>query len=287
MRQFTQEGNGFILTFGFAVIIIFLSLAALFNSFRDPLIILVSVPMSTAGAMIFIYLGFGGLSLNIYTEVGLVTLMGLVSKHGILIVEVANEARMAGRSKLDAIQYAANIRLRPILMTTAAMVLGRAAAHLRDWRRRGIPHQHGRCHRQRSCDRHAVHPVRGARRLHGALRRESRARWSPRKAKAAVAHQILSRGRFVTNSFAQAFGAPLCGIKPRFLDNPHGAHISAMVRVVDVSVDWVGVRAVGHTVRLLLPASGDTPRHPAFRPNARSAQPAFDPIFPPQRDRNG
>jgi multidrug efflux pump len=124
MRQFTQEGNGFILTFGFAVIIIFLSLAALFNSFRDPLIILVSVPMSTFGAMMFIYLGFGGLSLNIYTEVGLVTLMGLVSKHGILIVEVANEARMAGRSKLDAIQYAANIRLRPILMTTAAMVLG-------------------------------------------------------------------------------------------------------------------------------------------------------------------
>ena len=124
MRQFTQEGSGFILTFGFAVIIIFLSLAALFNSFRDPLIILVSVPMSTFGAMIFIYLGFGGLSLNIYTEVGLVTLMGLVSKHGILIVEVANEARLAGRSKLDAIQYAANIRLRPILMTTAAMVLG-------------------------------------------------------------------------------------------------------------------------------------------------------------------
>jgi multidrug efflux pump len=124
MRQFTQEGNGFILTFGFAVIIIFLALAALFNSFRDPLIILVSVPMATAGAMLFIYLGFDGLSLNIYTEVGLVTLMGLVSKHGILIVEVANEARMAGRSKRDAIQYAANIRLRPILMTTAAMVLG-------------------------------------------------------------------------------------------------------------------------------------------------------------------
>jgi multidrug efflux pump len=124
MRQFTQEGNGFIITFGFAVIIIFLSLAALFNSLRDPLIILVSVPMSTAGAMIFIYLGFGGLSLNIYTEVGLVTLMGLVSKHGILIVEVANEARMAGRSKREAIEYAANIRLRPILMTTAAMVLG-------------------------------------------------------------------------------------------------------------------------------------------------------------------
>jgi multidrug efflux pump len=124
MRQFEQESSSFVLTFGFGVIIIFLSLAALFNSLRDPLIILVSVPMSIAGAMIFIYLGFGGVSLNIYTEVGLVTLMGLVSKHGILIVEVANEARLSGQTKRQAIEYAANIRLRPILMTTAAMVLG-------------------------------------------------------------------------------------------------------------------------------------------------------------------
>jgi multidrug efflux pump len=124
MRQYVDQSSGFITTFAFAVIIIFLALAALFNSFRDPLIILVSVPMSIAGAMIFIYLGFGGLSLNIYTEVGLVTLMGLVSKHGILMVEVANEARMTGSSKRAAIEYAANIRLRPILMTTAAMVLG-------------------------------------------------------------------------------------------------------------------------------------------------------------------
>jgi multidrug efflux pump len=124
MRQYEQENSSFAVTFGFGVIIIFLSLAALFNSLRDPLIILVSVPMSIAGAMIFIYLGFGGLSLNIYTEVGLVTLMGLVSKHGILMVEVANEARMNGMAKRAAIEYAANIRLRPILMTTAAMVLG-------------------------------------------------------------------------------------------------------------------------------------------------------------------
>ena len=79
-------------TFGFALIIIFLSLAALFESFRDPLIILVSVPMSIAGALVFIGLGLGGASLNIYTEVGLVTLMGLISKHGILIVEFANDA---------------------------------------------------------------------------------------------------------------------------------------------------------------------------------------------------
>lgn len=124
MRQFVQQSSGFIFTFGFAVVIIFLALSALFNSFRDPLIILVSVPMSIAGALIFIYLGFGGLTLNIYTEVGLTTLMGLVSKHGILMVEVANEARLTGKSKRAAIEYAANIRLRPILMTTAAMVLG-------------------------------------------------------------------------------------------------------------------------------------------------------------------
>ncbi len=127
MRQFVDQSGGFIETFAFAVIIIFLALAALFNSFRDPLIILVSVPMSIAGAMIFIYLGFGGISgvsLNIYTQVGLVTLMGLVSKHGILMVEVANEARERGVPKREAIEYAANIRLRPILMTTAAMVLG-------------------------------------------------------------------------------------------------------------------------------------------------------------------
>jgi multidrug efflux pump len=124
MRQFVQESSSFITTFGFAVIIIFLALSALFNSFRDPLIILVSVPMSIAGAMIFIYLGFGGVSLNIYTEVGLVTLMGLISKHGILMTEVANEAQLRGMRKRAAIEYAANIRLRPILMTTSAMVLG-------------------------------------------------------------------------------------------------------------------------------------------------------------------
>jgi multidrug efflux pump len=88
------------------------------------LIILVSVPMSIAGAMIFISLGIGGATLNIYTQVGLVTLMGLISKHGILIVEFANEMQAQGRSKREAIERAAAIRLRPILMTTAAMVLG-------------------------------------------------------------------------------------------------------------------------------------------------------------------
>ncbi len=123
-RQFIQESSGFIELFAFALIIIFLALAALFESFRDPLIILVSVPMSVAGAMFFISLGIGGASLNIYTQVGLVTLMGLISKHGILIVEFANNLQRQGKSMREAIEEAVSIRLRPILMTTAAMVFG-------------------------------------------------------------------------------------------------------------------------------------------------------------------
>ncbi|WP_378941998.1 efflux RND transporter permease subunit [Mesorhizobium sp. ANAO-SY3R2] len=123
-RQYIQESSGFLVTFAFALIIIYLALAALFESFRDPVIILVSVPMSIAGALIFISLGIGDASLNIYTEVGLVTLMGLISKHGILIVEFANMLQEQGKSKREAIEQACGIRLRPILMTTAAMVLG-------------------------------------------------------------------------------------------------------------------------------------------------------------------
>jgi multidrug efflux pump len=123
-RQYVQEGSALVVTFFFALIIIFLSLAALFESFRDPLIVLISVPMSICGAMIFISLGIGGASLNIYTEVGLVTLIGLISKHGILIVQFANDLQKEGKGKREAIQMAAGVRLRPILMTTAAMVLG-------------------------------------------------------------------------------------------------------------------------------------------------------------------
>jgi multidrug efflux pump len=123
-RQYVQESAGFVETFGFAVIVVFLSLAALFESFRDPCIILVSVPMSIAGALIFVSLGIGGASLNIYTDVGLVTLMGLISKHAILIVEFANDLQRSGTSKREAVEQATGIRLRPILMTTAAMVLG-------------------------------------------------------------------------------------------------------------------------------------------------------------------
>ncbi len=123
-RQFMSESRALLITFVFALIIIFLALAALFESFRDPLIVMISVPMSVCGAMIFISLGVGGATLNIYTEVGLVTLIGLISKHGILIVQFANDLQRQGENKRRAIEMASSIRLRPILMTTAAMIVG-------------------------------------------------------------------------------------------------------------------------------------------------------------------
>ena len=122
-RLYVREGNQLAVTFVFALIIIFLVLAALFESLRDPLVILVSVPMSICGAMMPLF--FGMATMNIYTQVGLVTLIGLISKHGILMVSFANELQVT--EKLDrrrAIEQAARVRLRPILMTTAAMVVG-------------------------------------------------------------------------------------------------------------------------------------------------------------------
>jgi multidrug efflux pump len=121
-RQFMQEGNALLLTFVFALVIIFLVLAAQFESFRDPLVILVTVPLSMCGALIPLALGV--VSMNIYSEVGLVTLIGLITKHGILICEVARERQIAGLSRLEAVKAAAGLRFRPILMTTAAMVAG-------------------------------------------------------------------------------------------------------------------------------------------------------------------
>jgi multidrug efflux pump len=121
-RQYQQEGTALLVTFFFSIIIIYLVLAAQFESFRDPLIMLVSVPMSVCGALLFLSLGLA--SLNIYTQVGLITLIGLISKHGILIVQFANQMQQEGMSKREAIEEAASVRLRPILMTTGAMVLG-------------------------------------------------------------------------------------------------------------------------------------------------------------------
>jgi multidrug efflux pump len=122
-RQFVQEGSALWVTFALALAIIFLVLAAQFESFRDPLVILVTVPLSICGALIPLFLGWS--SMNIYTQVGLVTLIGLISKHGILIVEFANQLRKdKGLTAREAVEEAAAIRLRPVLMTTAAMVFG-------------------------------------------------------------------------------------------------------------------------------------------------------------------
>ena len=120
-RQLKAEGGDLVVTFFFALLVIFLVLAAQFESFRDPLIILTTVPMSIAGALIFISLGVT--SLNIYTQVGLLTLIGLIAKHGILIVEFANQLQRQGHPLREAIEEAASLRLRPILMTTTATVV--------------------------------------------------------------------------------------------------------------------------------------------------------------------
>ena len=121
-RQFAQQGSALVITFFMSLLVIYLVLAAQFESWRDPLIILVSVPMSIAGALAFLTLGFA--TINIYTQVGLITLIGLIAKNGILIVEFANQLQIERHlSRRDAIEQAAKIRLRPILMTTVAMLV--------------------------------------------------------------------------------------------------------------------------------------------------------------------
>ncbi|MGW8312025.1 MAG: efflux RND transporter permease subunit [Desulfuromonadales bacterium] len=135
-RQLRTEGNKFLPAFALAIVMIFLVLAAQFNSFRDPFVILAgSVPLAIFGALVFAFLKMPDpnvpfwtrgwtTTLNIYSQVGLVTLVGLVSKNGILIVEFANKLQEQGRSKLEAVRQAALTRLRPILMTTAATIAG-------------------------------------------------------------------------------------------------------------------------------------------------------------------
>ncbi|MCP5146501.1 MAG: efflux RND transporter permease subunit [Pseudomonadales bacterium] len=121
-RRFIQESASFPILFGLSMLLIYLVLAAQFNSFRDPLVVLVSVPLSIFGAIVPIALGVA--TLNIYTQVGLLTLIGLISKHGILIVDFANHRVSEGLTRREAVLQAAALRLRPILMTTAATVLG-------------------------------------------------------------------------------------------------------------------------------------------------------------------
>ena len=177
-RQLRKEGNTFLPAFNLAVVMIFLVLAAQFNSFRDPFVILAgSVPLAMFGALLFTFLKMPDpnvpffthgwtTSLNIYSQVGLVTLVGLVAKNGILIVEFANQLQEEGRTKLEAVREAATIRLRPILMTTAATIAGHfpltlvtgAGAAARNFHRPGAG--------GRDVRGHPVHLVRGALHLH-------------------------------------------------------------------------------------------------------------------------
>ncbi|HEY8521604.1 MAG TPA: efflux RND transporter permease subunit [Gammaproteobacteria bacterium] len=122
-RQIRREGQALAVTLGFALVLIYLVLAAQFQSFRDPLIVLLgSVPLATSGALVFSFLDFT--TINIYSQVGLITLVGLIAKNGILIVEFANQLQRRGLEKMAALKQASLTRLRPVLMTSAATVLG-------------------------------------------------------------------------------------------------------------------------------------------------------------------
>jgi multidrug efflux pump len=122
-RQIRREGSALTVTLGFALVLIYLVLAAQFQSFRDPLIVLLgSVPLAISGALVFSYLGLT--TINIYSQVGLITLVGLIAKNGILIVEFANKLQEQGKAKLEALREAAGTRLRPVLMTSVATVFG-------------------------------------------------------------------------------------------------------------------------------------------------------------------
>jgi len=122
-RQLRKEGNTLIGVLGVSMIFVFLALAVQFNSFRDPLVVLVgSAPLAISGALLFTY--FGWTTINIYSQVGFITLVGLIAKNAILIVEFARQMQQKGLSKLDAIIESASTRLRPVLMTTGATVMG-------------------------------------------------------------------------------------------------------------------------------------------------------------------
>jgi len=121
-REFRDTRGSIYLTFVLALIFIYLVLSAQFESFADPFVIMLSVPLSMTGALLALWLAGG--TLNIYSQIGLITLVGLITKHGILIVEFSNQLRERGEKLFDAVRHAAELRLRPILMTTGAMVLG-------------------------------------------------------------------------------------------------------------------------------------------------------------------
>lgn len=121
-KDFRESSSSLSFAFAFALILIFLVLAAQFESFRDPFVVMMTVPLAVTGALIFMW--YFDITMNIFSQIGIIMLIGLVSKNGILIVEFANQRKAAGMSKLDAIKYAAAARFRPILMTSMATILG-------------------------------------------------------------------------------------------------------------------------------------------------------------------
>jgi len=121
-KEFRESSSSLIFAFGLAIVLIFLVLAAQFESFKDPLIIMFSVPLAVGGALIFMY--FTGVTMNIFSQIGIIMLIGLVAKNGILIVEFANQRQDGGTPKLEAVIGASVQRLRPILMTSFSTILG-------------------------------------------------------------------------------------------------------------------------------------------------------------------
>lgn len=121
-KDFQESSSSLMFAFGLAIVLIFLVLSAQFESFKDPIIVMMTVPLAITGALIFMW--YFGITMNIFSQIGIIMLIGLVSKNGILIVEFANQRKLAGLSKLEAIKYAASARFRPILMTSLATILG-------------------------------------------------------------------------------------------------------------------------------------------------------------------
>ena len=121
-KDFQESSSSLMFAFGLAIVLIFLVLAAQFESFKDPFIVMMTVPLALTGALIFMW--YFGITMNIFSQIGIIMLIGLVSKNGILIVEFANQRKAAGMSKIEAIKYAAAARFRPILMTSLATILG-------------------------------------------------------------------------------------------------------------------------------------------------------------------
>ena len=164
-REFRDASSNLAFVFILALAFIYLVLSAQFESFRDPIMIMLTVPLSMTGALGALWLTGG--TLNVYSQIGLVTLIGLITKHGILIVDFTNRLQDEGKERIEAIIGAAALRLRPILMTTAAMILGAVPLAHRRGRRCREPAADRLGDRRRHVARHRADAVRGARRLCG------------------------------------------------------------------------------------------------------------------------